>query len=203
MNFYVVTYSAGAAGCPHYLTGDYSPEEWEFDTEEADPVSLKIDKQYPLKITDSETSALLFDFYEPSPTIVSQEFLHLCEKYKAKYRAIPLNITRPKKRPVQKQYSIFLPGDHIALLDVNSSIAEAEINTDTGGPLINKTFPTTPVYAKIERFVPKNTSTPSLFWCVEIGKLMCTEEFQKGASSAGLYGLVFVHTDDFRHDPWG
>jgi hypothetical protein len=201
--FYVINYEPDGIGSPYYLGGNYDPEEWEFDIDDPNPLDIKVNREHALSVTDPEIKNIDFDFYTPDPTIVSKEFLALCEKQEVAFKAITLDISLAKRKNQGKKYSIFIPATHIALLDIENSVADIEKILETGENKINPIFPPNFVYAKIEKFATKEIQTPPLFQCIEIRQLVCTEEFKAEALSRNLKGLKFVPIDEqFQFDPW-
>jgi hypothetical protein len=201
--FYVVNYEPDGIGSPYYLGGNYDPEEWEFDIDDPNPLDIKINRKHSLSLTDPEIKNIDFDFYTPDPTIVSKEFLALCNEQKVPFKAIPFDISLARGKKQEKEYSIFIPATHVALLDIENSVAEIEKILETGENKINPIFPPNFVYAKIEKFAINEVQTASLFQCIEIRQLVCTNEFKIEALSRNLKGLKFVPIDEqFRFDPW-
>jgi hypothetical protein len=103
-----------------------------------------------------------------------------------------------------KDYFIYLPAAHVALLDVEKSTVEIEKIVETGEAMIDKLHPPNLVYARIDHFVPREMTTPELFFCIELIRLVCTEKFKIGATEKNIIGLDFTPVDaNFRYDPWG
>jgi hypothetical protein len=120
------------------------------------------------------------------------------------YRAIPLRLTHAGAKAAMKDYFIFLPGTHIALLDRERSEFLEDRDERSGQVAENRLFPGTPMYSWIKRFVTRNDCAANLFRCTETMDIVCSEEFKARAERKGLKGIKFVPIDDrYRYDPWG
>ncbi|NHZ67018.1 hypothetical protein F1735_32945 [Massilia sp. CCM 8694] len=134
---------------------------------------------------------------------VSRKFLETCEDLNVKFRAVPLKFVVRKKR-VEKEYFMFLPVDHLPLLNKDSSTFSEARNVDSGELLMNKIYPDQVIYNNITKFVTSNSEFPHLFKCTEILQLVCTREFMQLATERNLKCIDFIPIDgDFKYDAWG
>lgn len=201
--YYVIRYVPDGEACPYYLSGNFSPEAWEFENVEPNPLEIEIKKQYSLKISDPEIKFLGFDYYDGEPRLVSARFLKICEELGVSFRAIPFDIKLKKGAVVDETYYIFLAGSNVSLLDVEQSAYTVEHVVETGEVMVDTIFPPNPVYSKIEKFIPKGDTFPALFFCIEIMKLVCNEEFRLHATELDLKGMEFLPIDgSYTYDFW-
>jgi hypothetical protein len=201
--YYAIDYAPDDAGCPHYLIGNYTPEEWEFETDEPNPLNLTINERYKLELTDRDVKSLNFDYYGNEPKLVSKKFLELCDELGVKFRAIEIDVKLATKGRPTYIYYIFLPGDSISLLNTEDSEFTVERIVETGEPMTNNRHPSTPIYSRIDRFSVKDIKTPPLFFCVEILQLVCTDEFRARALHLQLNGMSWVPIDEsYVYDLW-
>ncbi|QGZ40048.1 hypothetical protein IP92_05598 [Pseudoduganella flava] len=202
-DLYILQYEADGLGCPHHLALEMTPPQWEWSAYEPNPMSVPINNTYSAKITDGEIDRIDFDMYGTNTKYVSTAFLDVCKEHDVTFRAIPLDLRLPDGSKPEKDYSIFLPGDIVALLDADKSIAEVERVVETGETMMSVLVPNTPVYSKITKFVAKDIALPHLFLCAEVFSLVCTADFLHTASGRGLRGLKFTPLDDsYIYDPW-
>ena len=82
--FYKLDYQPGASGCPHYLSGKYNVDSFEWENFEPDPDRLTIRHAYAFNVTDDEITTLNFDFYSDPTPIVSNEFIAVCDSLNVK-----------------------------------------------------------------------------------------------------------------------
>lgn len=200
---YKIDYAAGEDGCPHHLSEKQNPDEWEWGSYETNPFDVVITKKYATKIVDGEIKNIDFDYYGTDSPYVSNLFVGLCEDLSINFRAIPIDITLKNGKHPSKSYFVFLPGDHLAILDPEKSKVEIDADKETGEPITNSAFPQIPIYNKISKFVLKNIATPHLFHCIEIFSLVCTEVFRNEIEKRNLRGLQFTLLDaNYTYDPW-
>lgn len=203
VRFYVVKYCPGEPGCPHYLSGEVNRDEWEWPMYAMDPFSVTVKHDYVYVVSDPGVS-VDFDFYGNQTNFVSENFLGVCDAAGVKYRAIPLRIEFEGAAVAQKSYFIFLPGEHVDLLDRNQSEFEEDRDMETGEVAINNLFPGAPMYSWIRRFVPRKDCKANLFRCKETMEVVCSAEFKIRAERDALKGIEFVPIDEsYRYDPWG
>ncbi|WP_143286709.1 hypothetical protein [Burkholderia ubonensis] len=201
--FYVVQYRPGEFGCPHFLSGAVNRDEWEWPMYVGDPFSVAVEHDYVYQLADSK-DLVDFDFYGSQTNFVSDQFLKVCDTMKVRYRAIPLRITYDGRDVGGKRYSIFLPAEHVALLDRSGS--EFSEDGNMGAEEISEVnlFPGAPMYGWIKRFVPRDDCASTLFRSVEIMELVCNEKFKEEAGRAALRGVEFIPIDsNYIYDPWG
>ncbi len=168
-----------------------------------DPFSVAVEHDYIYQLADSKAS-VDFDFYGSQTNFVSEQFLQVCNAMKVRYREIPLRITYDGKDVGDKRYSIFLPAEHVALLDRSNSEFSEDRDMETGGIAENNLFPGTPMYSWIKRFVPRDDCASTLFRSVEIMELVCNEKFKGEAERVALKGVEFIPIDNnYIYDPWG
>jgi len=202
-NFFVVQYQGGTQGCPFHLPGGLNQERLEWDLYEKNPFDITIKKEYVYTVTDPDIESIEFDLYGSGTKFVSDKFLDMCVELNVKFRAIPLEIVLNGKRISNKKYFLFIPGDYNALMDVLASDFSEELDVESGGVMMNKIFPSHPIYSKINRFVPKFGITSHFFRCIELMDLVCTREFMSKTHEKKLHGIRFVPIDDtYRFDPW-
>ena len=201
---YTLKYAPDDAGCPHFLSEEPMPEEWEWSSYETRPLDIDISKKYATRITDTDIDTVDFDFYGADAPYVSTRFLALCDALAVRYRAVPIDMTLHDGSRPPKSYAIFLPASHLSIIDTEKSVYELDRVVETGDTMMNQAFPELPVYSKIERFVTKeNIEVPHLFQCIEIFSLVCTEAFRQEAIGRGLAGLQFTALDEgYVYDPW-
>lgn len=200
---YILQYNPNGLGCPHHLSGEYNHAEWEWQTFEARPHDVEIKKTYSLQLTDGDVTSIDFDFYGSAPSYVSDQFVSLCNDYGVDFRTVPLEITYLRGTQPEKSYFVFLPADHLAVVDCEKSVAEVDLDCETGQPAMDPLFPGTPVFRRIEKLVIKDIETPHLFQCVDLFSMVCTETFRAEALKRGLRGLEFIALDEnYIYDPW-
>ena len=201
---YLLRHAPDDAGCPHFLSEETTPVEWEWGSYEPRPLELAISKQYATRITDTDIDTVDFDFYGTDAPYVSSRFLELCDAFAVRYRAVPIDITLHNGARPPKSYAIFLPASHVSVIDTGKSVYELDRVVESGATMMHRAFPELPVYSRIARFVPKeDIDLPHLFQCIELFSLVCTEAFRQEAIERGLNGLQFTALDEnYIYDPW-
>ncbi|GAB3385130.1 hypothetical protein [Massilia agri] len=199
---YVLKYRPDGKGCPYHLSGEFNQPEWEWRNFETKPHEAKITRDYSLRTTDGDLQFIDFDFYGTLAKYVSEQFVALCADLHVNSRQVPLDITYFKGGRPSKSYFVFLPADHLPMLDAEKSVTEVEVIDESGQPMMDRFFPDIPIYRRIEKFVSKDAETPHLFQCVELFSLVCTETFRAQALKRMLRGVEFIRLDDnFVYDP--
>ncbi|QJE00289.1 hypothetical protein HH212_09875 [Massilia forsythiae] len=202
-NFYVLKYTDKNAGCPTFLSAELTPSETEWELFVPNPFNINIKNKYILKIIDPDIENIAFDMDSSDQKYVSKQFLNVCDSLSISYRAIPLEILFTDGRKTTKDYFFFLPGKNIELLDRKKSSFKEEKVLGSNQTEMNGVFPSCPIYSKIERFVPVQTYTENLFFCIEIFEIVCTESFRKIALQKNLIGIDFLPIDeDYQYNPW-
>ncbi|MBH3376750.1 hypothetical protein I5S63_28570 [Pseudomonas juntendi] len=184
------------------MTGFFNCDRFEWSPYESYPEKLEIKKHYRLALSDSSINIELldFDFYQISVTYVSRKFLEVCDSLKAKYRAVPLEISLGN-RVRKDDFFIFLPGESLAALDKASSVYEAAKDLKTGDVIANRLYPGEVAIEKIESFVVSSEIESDIFRCQETLQLFCSDKFKQ--ASQDLKGISFVAIDkNYRYDPW-
>jgi hypothetical protein len=200
---FILEYQPDEKGCPYSFAEDSDPLEWEWDNQYPRPHDLNITKKYSSKIIDRDIKFIDFDFYGLDSKYVSNIFIELCKDCDVNFRPIPLDLVLHNRTRPKKSYFIFLPGDHLAILDNTKSIVDPELVVETGKPMTRRFFPEVPIYKKIEKFIPKNILLPNLFQCVELGSLVCTDKFRAQAIARNIRGVQFTPLDEnYIYDPW-
>lgn len=201
-NYYVIKYKACEAECPSYISGKFNQTKFEWSVFETKPNDATIKNNYEFTITNREIKNLEFDFYGSQTIFVSGKFLELCGHLDVKFRAVPLKFIL-KKKPLDKEYYIFLPVDHLPLMNKKLSTFTAARKVESGEMLISKLYPDQVLYNDITEFVVSNHEFPHVFQCTEIRQLVCTGEFMQLAKERGLNCLDFMPIDaNFKYDPW-
>jgi hypothetical protein len=201
--YYAIKYAPDGKGCPYLLSGDFTPDDWEFENVEPLPLEIEVMQKYSLKISTSEIKFLDFDYYDNEPRLVSNRFLEVCDELKVLFKAIPLWITLKKGVDIGDEYNFFHAGKNLGLLDLQQSVYTVERMVENGEVMANHAFPSYPIYSRIEKFVTKEDEFPALFFCIEIMRLVCDEAFYQRATEAGLKGLEFVAIDEaYVYDFW-
>lgn len=199
---YVLKYQPDGQGCPYYLSGEFNQPEWEWRNFETKPHEATITKDYSLRITDGDLKFIDFDFYGTLTNYVSKQFVALCADLHVNFRRVPLDILYLGGGRPSKSYFVFLPADHLPILDEEKSVTEVETVDESGQPMMDRLFPDIPIYRRIEKFVARNVETPHLFQCVELFSLVCTETFREQALKLNLRGLEFIPLDErYVYDP--
>lgn len=202
-NFYILEYSDAEPGCPTYLGGELNHDETEWNIFEPEPFSIKIEQNYVLQIKDKSIKNINFDMEGRHGKYVSRDFLDVCDTLNVRYRAVPLTILLPTGKESAKAYFFFLPADYIMLMDRGSSKFTEDVDPDTNRTKFNKLFPSSPIYNKIDLFIPIAGATPELFCCLENMELVCTDKFKTEAEKRRLIGINFSQIDSsYRYDPW-
>ena len=200
IKYFVLDYHPAPDVGPAHIAGELNHEEYEWPLFTANPDAVEIKKNYVYTVSDPEIGSLEFDFYGDQSYMVSQRFCDLCRELSIPFRPVPLTLIL-RGQPIGA-YFFFLPGKFVALLDTEKSEYEIDTDLETGEPLIDQLFPPTPVYKKITKFIPKSMEAGHLFSCIELGKLVCTDEFRKAALKQGLKGIGFTPMQDYIFDPW-
>lgn len=202
--FYVVQYCSGATGCQNFLPGVMNREEWEWPMYTTDPFGVVVEHEYIYKLSDPDVS-IDFDFYGSQTNFVSKQFLLVCDVLGVRYRAVPLRIAKEDgEESNHKIYFIFLPGEHVALLDRDQSEFAEDRDMETGEVAANNLFPGTPMYSWIKRFVVRQDCAAHLFRCAETMELVCSAEFKADAERQAIKGIGVVPIgDSYSYDPWG
>lgn len=205
MDYFVVRYKGGEIGCPHHLSGELNQEQWEWDPFSPDPHSEIVEKDYVLKVSDTDVKTIGFDFYEAPSYYVSKKFLSVCDALGVNYRSIPLEIQILDRKITQSfRYYIFLTASSAALLDEKESEFSFETVVETGEVMINRYFKNFPMYSWINKFVPNAENHPALFRCIETMELVCSRDFKDLATRNNLQGISFIPIDEnYKFDPWG
>ena len=189
--------------CPSYLPGTLNHEEWEWSLHETNPLKIEINKNYIFTVTDPDLNKIDFDLYGSDNAFVSQNFLEVCIKMNVKFRAPPLQMALDNGEKNKKKYFVFLPAEHVNLMDIEKSEFTEEIDLESKSVMINKNFPPNPIYRQINRLIPDQKLTPHLFRCIEIMELVCTNDFLEAAQVAELKCLEFIPIDEnYKYDPW-
>lgn len=200
---YILEYHPDENGCPVHIAQEYEPEEWEWENQDPNPFQVQIARQYSSVIIDGDIRFVDFDFYGLDSRLVSSRFIDVCKTCAVRFRSVPFDIRFSDYSRPEKQYFIFLPADHLPILDAERSVCEVELNVETGMPMMDRFFPDIPIYQKIEKFVVRDFTFPALFQSVELDMLVCTDEFHQHAMNSGLRGLKFVPLDEnYVYDPW-
>ena len=201
--FFILNYESGLDVGPAYLSGNLNFSEYEWGLFCQNPHDVSINREYVFTVTDNEVENIDFDFYGEQSYLVSEKFLILSKDLEVDFRSVPVKIVMPDGKLSEKNYSYFLPGTYVSLLNQKESSYEVDTNMETGEPMEDKLFPGQPVYERIDRFVAKDISTPNLFMCTEILQLVCTDRFRKMAEEQGLKGIKFTPLDEnYIFDPW-
>ncbi|WP_197341486.1 hypothetical protein [Ralstonia solanacearum] len=112
-----------------------------------DPFSVVVEHEYIYKLSDPDVS-IDFDFYGSQTNFVSKQFLSVCDVLGVRYRAVPLRIAKEGGEECNhKSYFIFLPGEHVALLDRDQSEFAEDRDMETGEVAASNLFPGTPMYS--------------------------------------------------------
>jgi hypothetical protein len=202
-DFYILEYSDADPGCPVYLAAELNHEQTEWNIFEPRPFDVEVKNDYVLQITDKTIRDVDFDMEGRHGKYVSRQFLDVCQSLGVSFRAIPLTILLPNKKKTRKEYFFFLPCDYLMLMDRSSSVFVEDIDPETNRPKRNKLFPFSPVYNRIDSFVPIAGETPELFCCLENMELVCTEKFKQEAEKNRLLGIRYVPIDSsYKYDPW-
>ncbi|QGZ40049.1 hypothetical protein IP92_05597 [Pseudoduganella flava] len=180
--FYILQYTDQHPGCPTFVAQELNHGVTEWPTFMPDPAAVIVTKEYVLRVTDPEIEDIAYDMGKGDQPCVSAEFLQVCDRVGVPYRAIPAKMELADGRETAKRYFFFLAGASIALLDRTLSDCEEEPDLETGEVLYNTIYPDVPIYAEINRFVPRQIPTPSLFFCPEIFELVCTEASKQPAN---------------------
>ena len=201
--FYKLCYQPDGFGCPHYLSGEYNVESFEWENFEPNPDRLTIQNTYTFNVTDDEINTLNFDFYGDVAPIVSNEFIAICDALNVKRRIVPLQLSLNGTIWNGKVLNLLLPCQSEQLLDrVRSEFAEERV-VETGAVMMNRIHPGVHVYAWIKRFSTLPTNA-DLFWCIELLEICVSEKFKRLALANNLHGLKFIPIDEsFFYDPWG
>lgn len=206
--FFNVKAASGAPGCPAFLNGDWNHSEWEWNPAAPVEADLDIKKEYVFTVTNPGLATLSFDYYGTSTRFVSAQFLDLCRHLEVRFKAIPLKLMLrgpgfADREVTNKDYFIFFPTDHLALLDRARSTFTEELVVETGEAMMQRYFPAHPFYARIDGFVPRTQQTPTMFDCIELNDLVCTGEFKARCLERQLLGLQFIPIDhNFVFDPF-
>nr|OAI59918.1 hypothetical protein RSP597_23610 [Ralstonia solanacearum] len=202
--FYVVQYCSGETGCQNFLSGVMNREEWEWPMYTTDPFSVVVEHEYIYKLSDPDVS-IDFDFYGSQTNFVSKQFLSVCDVLGVRYRAVPLRIAKEGGEECNhKSYFIFLPGEHVALLDRDQSEFAEDRDMETGEVAASNLFPGTPMYSWIKRFVVRQDCAAHLFRCTETMELVCSAKLKADVERQALKGIGFVPIDgSYSYDPWG
>lgn len=203
-NFYVLEYAAGESGCPHHLSGELNHESWEWSLFEPQPDAVEVNKEYVFTISDEGLKKITFDLYGGDTYFVSGAFLDLCRHMKVAFRAIQIDIIMADGKKSDNDYWVFLPAQHLQLMDEAKSDFKYEHDLSTGDIVTYKSFPSSPIYSWIRRFTPKVGVDCHLFRCLENMNLVCSEDFRDECISRKLLGLKFTPVDEgYTYDPWG
>lgn len=200
--YFILKYKACGAECPIRLSGKFNQPKWEWNVFETKPNDVTIVKDYEFTVTDREIKSLEFDFYGAHTKFASRKFLKICDDLNVKYRAIPLKFI-VRKKEVDKEYFIFLPVDHLPLMDKETSTFTEARDAETGELLVNKIYSDQVLYNDITKFITSKEIFPHVFQCSEILELVCTREFMQIAMERDLKCIDFIPIDaNFKFDPW-
>lgn len=201
--FYLVEYEWRQYGLPAHACGSFNHTDFEWEI--LNPNSLpdaSIVRTYTFHVADPALTTLDFDFYDPQSPIVTRAFLSVCDQLGVSYRSVPLSVTFVASSAAQ-DFFFFLPCQSASLLDREKSDYQEDRIVDTGDVMVDRHFPSNPIYSWIRRFSVK-PSPLHLFHCIELLQLVASESFRKLAIEHGLKGIKFTPLDEnFRYDPWG
>lgn len=201
-SFFAIEYVFDNVGCPAYLSGEFNHKTWEWAPYEKDPDSVIINNNYVFSVADKGIKSINFDFYEAGYYCVSSRFIDICSALGVLFRAVPMKIIFHGNVETTKEYFIFLPVEHISLLDMDRSEFKVDKNLETGEPLINGIYGDCFDYSWIKNLIPLDSINNHLFRCKETLALFCSKSFKDAVLKVGLRGLNFVPVDQYRYDPW-
>jgi len=184
------------------MNGYFNVEKFEWEACEYNPLACEIKKSYKLALTGLNGSLrdLDFDFYRVSLTYVSERFLKVCDALGIKYRAVPMALSQGKECR-EDDFYIFLPAEHIAVMDRERSDYTIARDLETGAISENRIFPGLENVDSINNLIMVEQVESHLFICQETLELFCSGAFFRKAS--GLKGIRFKKIDrDYRYDPW-
>lgn len=151
-----------------------------------DPFSYKFDELYNVKI---KTNDLKADFYLLS-NLGSEAFVRLLDELNIIYRAIPLNIEMYKKKKPYNNYFLVFITDVLSILDEQHSVFKLMTDKYSNEIIIENGFKK---YDEITKFTidKQMVLDHHLFYCSEIGKLVCSLTFKEKFVEHNLIGVDF------------
>ena len=201
MQLFVISYKAGAKGCPVLLKGVLN-HDWTWDEFDPDPDKFNITLNYEYR---SKNPLIDFDFWNDF-RIGSDAFCELCDSFGTYVRRVPQKIIQSNGKPTVKKYNYLLWRDWLSIIDTEKSDYEISRDPRTGEIEYDKYFSEIPFYEEITRFIPNldKIGKKSVFKCVDIHcEVVCTETFRDACIERGFLGLDFIPIEEFKMiPPW-
>lgn len=196
-------YKHGEKGCPAFFSADYNTSEYEWDGLDPNPDKFIINNTYTCK---AKHPLVDFDFYGNPTSIVSEDFIKVCDELSVLYRTIPVEITQIGNKHTVKEYYYFLVKSNVEILDRSLSTFKDAVDLYTGEVVYNKIYDPKKVhyYDYICKFViNSNIEFPHLFRCMETLELTCTDAFKDACEDKAIKGISFIPIDEeYKYDPW-
>lgn len=199
--FYVLEYNPGGSGLPSYIDKEYIPELPYFDVFTAPPKNEDFAEAYQLRTKVKEMKGDYFVIDD----IVSNDIIELCKLLSVNFISIPLDVRLNGRKKPEKNYNLFYLTDYLSILDRDGSHYEISKDLESGKLNTPEEMGLDKIYyEKITNFIVKDGVEKSLFFCNEIIKPVCSEEFKELYEKQNLSGVRFIPIDkNFSYDAWG
>jgi hypothetical protein len=119
-----------------------------------------------------------------------------CEALGVGFFARQLNVVLSKKKKPAKDYYLFFLQDYISILDRDRSIYVQGDVFQVDERRTHHGLPQRYFYDEISSFVVGASVSSDLFWCLEISRPVCSQEFMRCYEKANLTGVVFTPIDE-------
>ena len=195
--FYVIDYSPDGKKLPLYIDKVFTPELPYFDIFIAPPKQNEFAKAYVL---DTSVQEIEGDYFVEDD-IASERLVQLCRSMNINFISIPLEI---KSREVHCNYNLFYLADYISIIDTEKSIYEISKDLETGRLNTPDEMGLDKVYYEnITRFIVKDNIDKDLFFCKDIIKHVCSENFKETFERNKLSGVSFTPiNNEYTFDAW-
>jgi hypothetical protein len=196
-DFYVVSASEND-GISLFFEEEWNPALPEFNQVVKNPELGEFADSYEMKadLERFEVDVVLEQY------IASSEFVRMCESQNCSFIDLPLKIVLLGGAETEKEYRFFCVLSRCSLLDSENSVF-----TLMDERLLRPSEERegmSPVYDRIDRFVPRKGVSENLFYCEELKQVVCSSLFKADYDEKGLVGLEFQKIDDdFVYAPWG
>lgn len=196
-DFYVISASE-VGGVPLFLDLEWLPALPDFNQVVKDPMRSVFQDSYVAKVGLDDLSVdVIFEQY-----LASTDFVSHCESCSCSFIAVPLSVELRNGLSAAKGYSFFYVLSRYSLLDLSCSkfmlMDEGLLRSSDDREGMS------PVYERIDKFVPRSDVDCDLFYCEELKQMVCSEEFRVDYLGKGLTGLDFEKIDyDYTYLPWG
>lgn len=158
---------------------------------------------YHISLKDRRVKHIEQDYFYVSGSVVSKQFLKVCDLLSVNYKAPPIKFELNGQVIIDHFYYL-LPCDFVSIVDLEKSEYVFDIDGRTGEAFTFSSFPNIYCFERIDRLVINSAPKPDFFRAIEIGEYVCTERFKEEVERRQLKGVKFTEiTDDFTYKAFG